>query len=307
MSFSKLGTTDSAGSTANTNENDGFTPQPVTSKYLSLREHQGVLKDAIGAHPSISMSDTDLPPVKWANAIKGALYEDDGCLGEQQAETPYTTSEFEDQHGDSIATPHDDLAKDERAELRKLFKKSENHDTTDLDGQFKLPVVNGDRLPLLVADEDVLEAAIEMLNEFAYNDASSTTGDVDDDEKNDFVKACEKAGVGPDTADAVLEGYGVPSSGTVPDLKHTIDVFSHDENALEMLLTLEEANKDRKTAKAALNSAIDALDENDDTDDETNDDEGASSTEGGLSDEQIEKVATATATAVASTLSEMDF
>ena len=283
MSFSKLGTTDSAGSTANTNENDGFTPQPVTSKYLSLREHQGVLKDAIGAHPSISMSDTDLPPVKWANAIKGALYEDDGCLGEQQAETPYTTSEFEDQHGDSIATPHDDLAKDERAELRKLFKKSENHDATDLEGQFKLPVVNGDRLPLLVADEDVLEAAIEMLNEFAYNDASSTTGEVDDE----FP---------------VLEG-------TLNDLDAHLASEAPDEDTLREMLEAEKDGKDRKGGVSLIESAIDAHDEegDDDTDNETNDDEGASSTEGGLSDEQIEKVATATATAVASTLSEMDF
>jgi len=283
MSFSTLGTTDSAGSTANNDENDGFTPQPVTSRYMSLREHQGVLKDAIGAHPSISMSDTDLPPVKWANAIKGALYEDDGCLGEQQAETPYTTSDFEEQHGDSIATPHDDLTKDERTELRELFRKSENHDATDLDGQFKLPVVNGDRLPLLVADEDVLSEAIDMLDAIVnenHNHASGTPSEVDDDEKNDAEFP-------------VLEG-------TLNDLDTFLADSTPDEETLEAMLEAEKDGKDRKGGKDRLEAAIEERST-------TGDDEETRSTTSGLSDKQIEKVATATATAVASTLSEMDF
>jgi len=283
MSFSTLGTTDSAGSTANNDENDGFTPQPVTSRYMSLREHQGVLKDAIGAHPSISMSDTDLPPVKWANAIKGALYEDDGCLGEQQAETPYTTSDFEEQHGDSIATPHDDLTKDERTELRELFRKSENHDATDLDGQFKLPVVNGDRLPLLVADEDVLSESIDMLDAIVnenHNHASGTPSEVDDDEKNDAEFP-------------VLEG-------TLNDLDTFLADSTPDEETLEAMLEAEKDGKDRKGGKDRLEAAIEERST-------TGDDEETRSTTSGLSDKQIEKVATATATAVASTLSEMDF
>lgn len=282
MSFSTLGTTDSAGSTANNDENGGFTPQPVTSRYMSLREHQGVLKDAIGAHPSISMSDTDLPPVKWANAVKGALYEDDGCLGEQQAETPYTTSDFEEQHGDSIATPHDDLTKDERTELRELFRKSENHNATDLDGQFKLPVVNGDRLPLLVADEDVLREAIDMLDAIVnenHNHASGTPSEVDD-EKNDAEFP-------------VLEG-------TLNDLDTFLADSTPDEETLEAMLEAEKDGKDRKGGKDRLEAAIEERST-------TGDDEETRSTTSGLSDEQIEKVATATATAVASTLSEMDF
>jgi len=229
------------------------------------------------------MSDTDLPPVKWANAIKGALYEDDGCLGEQQAETPYTTSDFEEQHGDSIATPHDDLTKDERTELRELFRKSENHDATDLDGQFKLPVVNGDRLPLLVADEDVLSESTDMLDAIVnenHNHASGTPSEVDDDEKNDAEFP-------------VLEG-------TLNDLDTFLADSTPDEETLEAMLEAEKDGKDRKGGKDRLEAAIEERST-------TGDDEETRSTTSGLSDKQIEKVATATATAVASTLSEMDF
>jgi hypothetical protein len=176
---------------ATNNNDDDFTPHPVTSRYLSLQEHLGVLKDAIGAVEDFTMDDTDLPAVKWANAVQDALYNRDGCLGEIQGEAEYTTDDFKEAFGETIATPHDDLTDGERSELKGLFDKSENHDVDDLSGEFSLPVVNGERLPLLVADEDVYEEACEMLetmlDEFD-NDAGSTTPAVEDDDETEDIQ-----------------------------------------------------------------------------------------------------------------------
>ena len=83
----------------------------------------------------------------------------------------------------------------------------------------------------------------------------------DDDEVSDFVVACENADLDPVVVDADLEGYPVPSSGTVADLKETLRVFEKfgDVRAIETLRVLEEANKNRTTALAAIHSSLKAV------------------------------------------------
>jgi len=242
MSFAQQ-STESADSAANNDENDDFAPQPVTSRYLSLQTHLGLLKDAIGAVESFTMEDTDLPAVKWAKAIEAALYEGDECLGAFQKTTPYTTAQFKEQHGDSITTDHADLTDGERTELKNLFKNA-GKDVSDLEKQFKLPVVNGDRLPLLVADEDVLSEAMDdletMLTEFD-NDAGSTTDEVDD----------EFTGW-----DAPMIGDGMPSPKAFTVNELTDDVLptvTSPENC-RLLLEAEKNGKARVTAIDAIES-----------------------------------------------------
>lgn len=296
MSFAQQKSDDSTDSAANNDDDGSFAPRPITGRYLSVQAHLGLLKDAIGAVEAFSMDDTDLPAVKWAKAIEAALYSDDGCLGEQQGETPYTTAQFKETYGDSITTPHDDLTSGERAELLELFQNSDNHSGDDLKDEFKLPVINGERLPLLVADEDVLSEALEQLEaivEEGDNGTHSTPDEVDDEPENDAEFP-------------VLEG-------TLNDLDAHLADSTPNEETLREMLEAEKDGKDRKGGKKRLEAAIEERSTPDDDDDEPeaddDDDTDADSTtnDGGLTDEQIEKVATATATAVASTLSEMDF
>lgn len=284
MSFSALGTTESADSTANNGENDDFTPLPITGRYKSLQALHRLVKDAIGAHPHITMNDSDVVAVKWADAIEARLYTDDGCLGEIQGDAPYTTSKYEDTFGDTVGTPQGDLTRDERSELKELFRDSENHDVEDVKGKFKLPRVNDERLPVLVADEDVLEDGIESLDAIMSefdNDAGSTPSDV-----------------GSDTEFPVLEG-------TLDDLEAHLASSTPDEETLREMMDAEKDGKDRKGGRSLIEAAIEERgttdDDEDEEDDETDDDE-AGSTTSGMTDEEKEELATTVATAVVEAL-----
>lgn len=312
-------TTETSGNNGGS-DTEGVVPNSVSDGYESLGDLQADIGRALNAHPSDEVGvpgkddNGDRNPEGVMEVWWVAVHEAKGLAGAaQRDENEFSMGDYREAFGRTLATiQHEDLTGGEKAEF-----KDAGIDLDEVETPRRIPTCAKGRLPVFVTDEDELNEALQLLDYFLSEEVGIETetetdttegGETASDDGEDTSEAGEPEN-GAEAIRAVLtedadlgaaaaqsrSGYRQAVVEAVEE-RHGFAVSKNSVTKAKGDLNLAEIHAGSDHSGEGGADPTNVVGEDDDESEESE------ATDGGLSDDDIEKVATVVATAVTEAL-----
>lgn len=306
--FDTYGVTDSGNETETSGDDNtsGVVPNRVSDAYEALGDLQADIGRSLNAHPSDEVGvpgkddDGERHPSGEMEVWWVAVHDAKGIVGaEQRDENKFSMGDYREAFGRTLGTiEHEDLTSGEKQQMTKA-----GIDLDEVEQPRRIPVAATGRLPVFVTDEDELNEALKLLDNFVGEVIDGKTATYRTTEGGDDDNTSE-AGE-PETGAAAIrrvltedsELAAAAASSEAGYRQAVVDAVEerHGKAVSKNSVTKEKANLD-------LSEVAESEDTSEAGDDEQESDDEQQSTSGGLSDEEKQDLATTVATAVVEAL-----